>query len=253
MLRIISVLIFIHWSGFGQSVEMIEYNEFREEIYECLNLESFQDSKKDFHLRINIKSSVIVDIYRNKNEIKGTVYNYIYQDEKQLVNREFVETNTYIHKTDSLNTEEINSIIYYIDSISSSDSIDLPRFRKFSCGIIQPVVNIQIKDSCVFHHRRIHIDHINVLLENKKLQRINTELWPYGQYSRIGGSSLCLFSRNPMRIYFSGLSSQFSSRNEQNFDLISNWGSNFEISNSSSFDLEFLGGDYSEYFYKVNL
>lgn len=253
MIRILSALLFFHINAFGQSEELIAYNESKEKLYECLNLESFEDFKNDFHLRLNIQYSVIVDIYRNEKEVKGMVYNYIFQDEKQLANRELMETNTYIYKIDSLDLEEINSIIHYMDSISYLDSISLPCFSKFNCGSIPPVVNIQTYDSGIFQIRKIHIEHINDLMKNKKLNRKNVNEWPFGSYSGIGGGALAMYYDNPLRIYFSGVSSQFCTRNEQNLNLISNWGSSFEIRDNNTFDFEYLGRKYPENFYTINI
>lgn len=216
MLRLLGLVWFIHFQLIGQTQDMLDYNDSRNKLYKCLNLEPFQDSKMDFHLRLNIEYSVIVDIWKDENEMKGGVYQYIYQEEKQNLNREFEETKTYLHKKDTLNDKSIDRIMHCVDSIMTLDSIDIHPMSKFNCGVIQPIVFIEKKNAEEFQWKKTHESHIKSILEDTKIQRLNTDVWPYGIYFGIGGSAMTMHHINPVRIMFSGVSCQYSTRKEQN-------------------------------------
>lgn len=237
-MRTLVILLFIYSNVFGQIEEIIKYNEDKQQLYELIKLDPFQDSDYKYHLRLDIQNSIILDVWKEGDDIKGCAYNYIYQEEKQVMLNDYREVNTYIFNKEDIDQNSIKDIISKSGSILALDSNEVPFYIFYGCNLnpYPPYFSLEYKDSNAF----VLLNNIKIeLLANiveyflHKRKDFESNLSP-GRYR--GGVIKWNFFPNT----FTGVSSEFSSREEQNFDLIIDYGSNFGVRNNTDFTVEYL-------------
>lgn len=247
-MKLFIAFFFIHCYVFGQTDKIIEYNTSNSKLYECLNLQFFHNSEYDYHIRLNIQNSILLDIWQENEIYYGHVYKYMFQEKEQLLNREFVESNTYVFQIDTLDERFVNQIVHKMDSLSLVDSIHVEWLPMCQLGPSGFFI-FENKKLNNWSYLRIPVKHIIDFVPDDFI-RFDQSDFPYGFYFI---HSQCLWLYNPMKINLSGVSAQYSSREEQNFDSISKWNSDFEIRNNKLFQYEWLDGSYPENIYKITV
>lgn len=239
-MRALVILLFIYSNTFGQNQKIIDYNEYFKELYEHIQLEPFQESDSEYHLRLIIRNSMILDVWKEGNDVKGFAYNYVYQEEKQIMLNDFRKVNTYLFKKESIDKDMIELIINKSDSILKLDSIEVRSYWRYSCIFTPPLFSLEYKDKNeLLLFERIKIESLGYLVDHYlfKYEDFISNL-PPGRYD--GFSKI---DYDPAT--FSGVSSEYSSRKEQNIDLLSNYNSSFGIRNNTDFTEQWINGGRS--------
>lgn len=219
MLRIIRVLLFFHFNVFGQNEEMITYNESKEELYKCLNLESFQYSTKEFHLRLNIQGSVILDIWKDDGELKGNAYSYVLQESKYIINGVSKNTDTLFYKMDTLSLDQIKSIIENVESMYSNYAFGCFLQPRFSI-LVEKKINEDFSTDQELLYYFTSFDYQTFQFSYK------SDL-PPGKYVLEGGLGWSKF--HPFSFQDKSLPSEFANRENPRKNLFSNWESNLDF------------------------
>jgi len=219
------------------------------DILKSVNLKPFESSESPNHLRLNIQNSILIDIYIEDSIYIGNVYYYIFQKTKLIMVNNYEKWNKYKVKKESLDKDVIQELLQKSDSILKLDSIDVPLNKYKSCFQPSPTFDLELKnsgDSTIYSHH----------IENSKFGRCISDFvdkyykfyfnLPGGLYTRGNGQMYSSFVNFPYS--FSGVSPEFSSRKEQNINLIDYMKPNFLMRHQNDFEVEYV---YKKWDHKV--
>lgn len=240
-MRLITLFLFISFQLIGQNKRMFEYNERYKNLYTNLNLESFHNSKKDFHLRVHLYDSYIIDIKENNHKIEGSLYYYEYHDMDRLINKSLLDEETIYYKEFTLNSETIQSILNFTDTIPSYNG------------------NGQFSRPVFFQSKK-ELDYTFTIYEYKTFKSLFEDELGFITNSILRDKQLLIEKKTYKHRCsyhftspgFSGVSTQYSSRREQNLDLIQDMDHSSNLRHNNELKFKLIRYEYpDQYVYKI--